>query len=683
MPLRGRHVDRITHLTNIPISFTSVDGILSSEPKDNPYLWNANHIYIPYCSSDSWTGQLDAGMANSSQRSASFSFLGSKILEQVIESLYEDLPRDYSLYDARSILLAGDSAGATGVILNLDRVNEFIENKANLLRTNCARNINIKTGSNNNNNNFDPSLEVKHTNCQQKLNTQPVPIVRGLADSGWFLDNEPYLESTYLSDFELNNGNCDQTRCTPLQSIKQAMRYWNGQVPDACYDRYPLEPWRCYFGYRAYQTLKTPLFVVQWLYDEAQLMVDHISRPDTSGQWNYVNKVSDEMRASLENVTALFAPSCFSHSLVIKRSWNEITINGFKLPHILNTWEEQALLDMSSAIPNTSDNLRISLVLPEDRSSLSSSLQLQDSSSTLFVAEQQQQQQPSSAFETTSQMVEGKNPPQQQLEKVSLQRANTISPISFREIQGTTIGIREYPLPIVQQQSQSSKSMVSLGNNNATKTGRSRKRKRNNSNQQQQHRSRQIRQKNTLSLESFPQDSGHLQAKEFQYQDNPRGSSILSANPLQDLLIPLLDRSQTSERYLGGLNRNASGINLSGGGRSGRSTLLSTPLLDDATLMLSNNVPDDNLASGQPQTSTTFSLNENRSDPKKWSSWISSEPSLSNVSPASPLDLSIQQTTSRSSDDRFRLIDSCTWPQCNRDCPALELDYGSPVNIQF
>lgn len=296
-----------------------VDGILSSESKDNPYLWNANHIYVPYCSSDSWTGLAEA------RADRSFVFMGSKILEKVIESLFEDLPRESSLYEAKFILLAGDSAGATGVILNLDKVNKFVQQKFNSLKVNC-------------------SLDTSNV-CEPRQ----APVLRGLADSGWFLDNEPFDFGRNGHQQQLNRANladefdCDRHQCTPLQSIKQAMLYWNGQVPPACSSRYPTEPWRCYFGYRAYQTLKTPLFVVQWLYDEVQLVFDNIGRPDTSSQWNYVNRVVNELRTSLENVTALFAPSCFSHSLVIKQNWNQININGFKLPHILNSWEEETL----------------------------------------------------------------------------------------------------------------------------------------------------------------------------------------------------------------------------------------------------------------------------------------------------------------------------------------------------
>lgn len=31
-------------------------GILSSQPEENPHWWNANMVFIPYCSSDVWSG---------------------------------------------------------------------------------------------------------------------------------------------------------------------------------------------------------------------------------------------------------------------------------------------------------------------------------------------------------------------------------------------------------------------------------------------------------------------------------------------------------------------------------------------------------------------------------------------------------------------------------------------------
>lgn len=255
-----------------------VGGILSLDPQENPFWSDANHVLIPYCSSDSWSGNRVA------ENPGDFSFMGSKIVEQ---TLIELLPQ--GLKDADFLLLAGSSAGAAGVLVNLDRVS----------------NLMARLGS--------------------KIQ------VRGLSDSGWFLDNKPFESNGHH-----NNGGHDshhrhnristsvlcQTSphsCPPVEGIKLGYSYWKGQVPDSCLQQYPGEEWKCYFGYRIYSTLKTPLFVVQWVFDEAQMTVDNVGNPVTRAQWNYVHRLGQELRRSLQNVTALFAPSCVSHTLLTKR----------------------------------------------------------------------------------------------------------------------------------------------------------------------------------------------------------------------------------------------------------------------------------------------------------------------------------------------------------------------------
>ena len=92
---------------------SSVGGILSPIREENPHLWNANHIYVPYCSSDSWSGDSPA------RSSTGLSFLGSRIVKQVIRELVPN-----GLYDARLLLLVGSSAGSAGI---LDRIASLLE----------------------------------------------------------------------------------------------------------------------------------------------------------------------------------------------------------------------------------------------------------------------------------------------------------------------------------------------------------------------------------------------------------------------------------------------------------------------------------------------------------------------------------------------------------------------------
>ncbi|GIY37896.1 palmitoleoyl-protein carboxylesterase NOTUM [Caerostris extrusa] len=235
----------------------AVGGILSPDPEENPYWWDANQVFLPYCSSDTWSGAshssrkehhcnyllnvniklLNARFLDfelnldffSLPTVLEFSFLGSLIIIEVIKDLLNK-----ELFSADMLLLAGSSAGGTGVLLNLDRVSDFLQG-------------------------LKSKIEV-----------------RGLADSGWFLDNEPYQPLECL----------DPQTCAPVEAIKRvsscfkmgikklgransllrrsAMSSFIGRVverpgsekmPDAV--RGHDDVWRCYFGYRIYSTLQS------------------------------------------------------------------------------------------------------------------------------------------------------------------------------------------------------------------------------------------------------------------------------------------------------------------------------------------------------------------------------------------------------------------------------------------
>lgn len=166
-------------------------GILSSNPSENLLYWNAHHVLVPYCTSDIWSGTRRHGIPGSR-----FSFLGAKVVRQVILDL---LP--LGLSNASSLLLVGSSAGGTGVLLNLNSVHSLLHGE----------------------------LGLQHI------------AVRGMADSGWFLDREPY--------------SVDQHAPLAADAIMLGVALWHGKVPPLCAAHYPFEPWRCFFGYRIYPFL--------------------------------------------------------------------------------------------------------------------------------------------------------------------------------------------------------------------------------------------------------------------------------------------------------------------------------------------------------------------------------------------------------------------------------------------
>ncbi|KAI4458352.1 notum-related [Holotrichia oblita] len=261
-----------------------VGGILSQNVDENPYWWNANHVLIPYCSSDSWTG-------SKVDRKDMFTFMGSLIVSQVVRDLVP-----LGLENGTDLLLAGSSAGGIGVMLNLDLVQELLHDTFNL----------------------------KHI------------IVRGVMDSGWFLDRPT------------------PTGKPVIEALQKGIKLWEAKIPKRCLFAYAAEPWRCYIGYRMYPTLKAPLFVFQWLFDEAQMDVDNVGTPVTKQQWDHIHKMGNALRKSFKNVSAVFAPSCISHSVLTKRDWLQVKVEDISFGDALYCWEQSPVRKNMRRMRNSS-----------------------------------------------------------------------------------------------------------------------------------------------------------------------------------------------------------------------------------------------------------------------------------------------------------------------------------------
>ena len=167
---------------------------MSSDVDENPHFSDANHVLVPYCSSDSWSGTARRAPG---QR---FSFLGAEILGEVVRELFswEQLGSGQEMY------LVGSSAGGTGVLVNLDTIAGLVRSLGSGIR------------------------------------------VRGIVDSGWFLDNDPYSDDrTAAASFN------------PSLTVTAGAHLWRARVPDACAQHYPGQEWKCFFGYRIYPTIRS------------------------------------------------------------------------------------------------------------------------------------------------------------------------------------------------------------------------------------------------------------------------------------------------------------------------------------------------------------------------------------------------------------------------------------------
>lgn len=75
------------------------------------------------------------------------------------------------------------------------------------------------------------------------------------------------------------------------------------------------------------------------MFDEAQMRADSIEAPVTKEQWNHIHEMGGALRTSLDNVTAVFAPSCIGHAVLTKRDWMDIKIDDISLAEALRCWE--------------------------------------------------------------------------------------------------------------------------------------------------------------------------------------------------------------------------------------------------------------------------------------------------------------------------------------------------------
>ena len=272
----------------------SVGGILSADPEENPYYSDANHVFVPYCSSDSWSGTKKGHSGN-------LAFMGRHIISEVIK----ELSSYQGLLFGQELFLAGSSAGAIGVLLNVDFVAESVK----------------------------PNLAV-----------------RGIVDSGWFLDNA-------------DNSN------RFLHDLKDGIKLWEANVNDDCARNYPNELGQCYLGYKVHPFIKSPLFIFQWQFDHFQLHAENVAVPTSPdpAQWNFIHTIGANLRKSFKDIDAVFSPACIEHTAITKEGWIEVEVDGVSLPDALFCW--------SSSLP---DAVNANLGISAGRIIPSSSLDLTD-----------------------------------------------------------------------------------------------------------------------------------------------------------------------------------------------------------------------------------------------------------------------------------------------------------------
>ena len=113
----ARKIDKtgLTTSNGMP-SFRPGNGVHSTSLIRSAGFFNANHVFVHYCSSDVWSGDRAA-----SNETGGMHFRGARILRAVIDDLTNPtITPAPNMAQATHVLFSGSSAGGVGVLVHLD-----------------------------------------------------------------------------------------------------------------------------------------------------------------------------------------------------------------------------------------------------------------------------------------------------------------------------------------------------------------------------------------------------------------------------------------------------------------------------------------------------------------------------------------------------------------------------------
>ncbi len=64
------------------------------------------------------------------------------------------------------------------------------------------------------------------------------------------------------------------------------------------------------------------------------------SSPGSPSQWKSIHDLGASLRRSLNNVTAVFSPSCIAHEVLTKPNWKSVSVESVKLTDAIQCWAE-------------------------------------------------------------------------------------------------------------------------------------------------------------------------------------------------------------------------------------------------------------------------------------------------------------------------------------------------------
>ncbi|EUB57035.1 hypothetical protein EGR_08111 [Echinococcus granulosus] len=117
---------------------------------------------------------------------------------------------------------------------------------------------------------------------------------------------------------------------------------WQPRIPRRCRMAQGKKNfWQCYLGPVIYSHLRTPTFIIQSLFDEAQLQMSRAILL-TGGSYNklaYIQNLGKAVAKSLDTVQGVFAPACTDHEILTTNHWAQLMVDSQSLHDTLMAWD--------------------------------------------------------------------------------------------------------------------------------------------------------------------------------------------------------------------------------------------------------------------------------------------------------------------------------------------------------
>lgn len=249
----------------------TASGILSSDPEHNPDFYNWNHVLMVYCSSDQWVGARE-----DADNATGWYFRGHFITNAILHALMSpEIIERPNLREATHVLVTGSSAGAHGLIYNLDRIEEAL----------------------------------------------PWADVRGASDADLGFAVNPALRSQYEA------------------AMQAQYATWQPVLDESCLKASAADPAACFSTHLMLEEkyLSTPLFARNDLLDREVLDSNDLDLQDPSDR-PLILQFATRVAALLRSMSGAFGTATGQHVMIETDQFNAYRVSGLSFADVLGNW---------------------------------------------------------------------------------------------------------------------------------------------------------------------------------------------------------------------------------------------------------------------------------------------------------------------------------------------------------